>query len=68
MENISRGSVLYDIFLSLSEYWLMLDDIKLGHALGFSFDFSLRDFILCELLLLVICCALYRIFHHDYEE
>lgn len=65
---IIYDSLIYNIFVSLADFWLMLDDIKLGSALGFTLNFSLRDLILSGLLIYILALALARLFHNDFEE
>lgn len=65
---IIYDSIIYNIFVSLAEFWSLLGSVNIGTALGFSLDFSLRDLILGVLFLFVICNALASLFGSDFEE
>lgn len=66
--DIIYGSIISDLFIALARFWDLLGTIKIGYALGFEIDFSLRDTILGGLLLFIICRCLARLFDYDFEE
>lgn len=68
MIHLIYDSIIYNIFVSLADFWADLDSVKLGTALGFTYNFSLRQLILGGLFIYIIVVRLASLFGSDFEE